>query len=93
MSTAVVAASGSRTPRCGCASSANSGATLPNSANTAGHASQVTFPNISSSAAHPVSPIADIANPSAMVDQNSHWHPRQIWRRPTMTAAAVRGNQ
>jgi len=41
MSMAVVAASGSRAPRCGCASSAKSGATLPNSAKTVGQASHV----------------------------------------------------
>ena len=78
MSTAVVAASGSRAPWCGCASRANSGATLPKSAKTAGHASQVPWPSINSSAAQPVRPSADIARPSAIVDQNSHWQPRQV---------------
>ena len=88
MSTAVVAASGSRAPRCGCASSAKSGATLPKSANTAGHASHVPWPSISSSAAHPVRPSADIARPSAIVAQKSHWQPRHVWRRADDDAGA-----
>ena len=91
MSMAVVAASGSRAPRCGCASRAKSGATAPNSANTAGQASQVLRANISSSAAHPVSPIADIASPRAIVAQNSHWHPLHACRRRTITIVPVIG--
>ena len=63
----------------------------PKSANTAGHASQVSRWDISSSAAHPVSPMADIARPSAIVAQNSHWQPRHVCRRRTMTLAAVSG--
>ena len=91
MSIAVVAASGSRAPRCGCARSAKSGATAPNSANTAGQASHVSRANISSSAAHPLNPIADIARPSAIVAQKSHWQPLHVCRRRTMTRAPVIG--
>ena len=35
--------------------------------------------------------MADITRPSAIVDQNSHWHPLHVWRLKTMTAAAVSG--
>ena len=91
MSIAVVAASGSRAPRCGCARSAKSGATAPKSANTAGHASHASRAKISSSAAHPVRPIADIVRPSAIVAQNSHWQPLHVWRRRTITSAPVIG--
>ena len=91
ISTAVVAAMGSRAPRCGCASNAKSGAMAPKSANTAGHARYSSRLRISSSVAHPVRPMADIARPTAMVAQNSHWHPRHVCRRRTMTHVPTMG--
>jgi len=35
--------------------------------------------------------MADIANPSAMVAQNSHWHPAHACRRRTITIVPVIG--
>jgi len=92
MSTAVLAVIGSLAPRCGWASSANSGATAPNSANTVYHPSHdVSRPSITSSTVHPTMLMAVIDRPSAIVAQNSHWHPVQSRRRNAMTRIPVNG--
>ena len=76
MSTAMVAVTFSRAPRCGCASRASSGATPPKSANTACQPSQeVPTPSIISSTDHPTTLMPDMSRPSASVAQNSHWQP------------------
>ena len=63
----------------------------PKSAKIAGHASQVLRRDISSSAAHPVRPMADMARPTEIVAQKSHWQPRQDWRRTTMVRMPTTG--
>src|SRR5687767_1757686 len=76
ISTAIVAVTFSRDPRCGCASNASSGATPPKSANTACHPSHdVPTPSSISSTDQPTTLMPDITRPSASVAQNSHWHP------------------
>jgi hypothetical protein len=78
ISTAIVAVTFSRAPRCGCASSARSGATPPNSAKTACHPSHdVLTPSSISSTDQLMTLRPDISRPSASVAQNSHWHPAQ----------------
>ncbi len=92
MSTAVVAASRSRLPRCGCVRSAKSGVIVPNSAKTVCQPSHETScASRIASAVHPTSPTADIIRPSAMVAQNSHSHPLQTCRRRTMTKTPADG--
>ena len=92
MSTAIVAVTFSRAPRCGCASSASSGATPPNSANTACHPShEVLTPSSISSTDQPTTLMPDITRPSASVAQKSQWHPAQVCRRRAISATPASG--
>jgi len=51
----------------------------------------VLVPSSISSTDQPTTPMEDITRPSAMLAQNSHWHPTHTWRRRTITHTPIRG--